>query len=117
MELLHNLAFENAFPPSGNQVLRKLREKGGLFVSVTDEEIVKAQAMLAKEGLLVQPASAVSLAAVKKLREEKKLKGNEKIACVITGSGLKYTAAFEKHDLKSTECKLEELSTFITKNY
>lgn len=110
-------AIENAFPPSGNQVLRKLRAKGGLFVSVTDEEIVKAQAMLAKEGLLVQPASAVSLAAVKKLREEKKLKGNEKIACVITGSGLKYTAAFEKHDLKSTECKLEELSTFITKNY
>ncbi|WP_432664365.1 threonine synthase [Wukongibacter baidiensis] len=110
-------AIENPFPPSGNQVLRKLRQKDGVFISVSDEEIVKAQDILAREGIFAQPASAVPLAAVKKLKEENKLNGDEKIACVVTGSGLKYTAAFEKHDLKSKECKLEELGNFIAKNY
>ncbi|WP_432409087.1 threonine synthase [Wukongibacter sp. M2B1] len=110
-------AIENPFPPSGNQVLRKLREKGGVFVSVSDAEIVTAQAMLAREGIFAQPASAVPLAAIKKLREENKLSGDEKIACVVTGSGLKYTAAFEKHNLKAGDCKLEELGSFIAENY
>jgi threonine synthase len=110
-------AIENPFPPSGNQVLRKLREKEGLFAAVSDEEIVEAQAMLAKEGIFAQPASAVPLAAVKKLKENHYLQGDEKIACVVTGSGLKYTTAFEKHDLKSMACKLEDLNHFISRNF
>ncbi|WZL72528.1 threonine synthase [Clostridiaceae bacterium 35-E11] len=110
-------AIENPFPPSGNQVLRKLREKDGIFVAVSDEEIVKAQAMLAAEGIFAQPASVVPLAAVKKLKETHLLQGDEKIACVITGSGLKYTAAFEKHDLNAMTCRLEDLHDFISTKF
>lgn len=110
-------AIENPFPPSGNPVLSKLGQNKGLFVSVTDEEIIRAQADLSKEGLFVQPASAVSLASVRKLKEEGKIGKNDSVSCVLTGSGLKYTAAFEKHELESCECRLDELSGHIRDNY
>ncbi|PAB59855.1 threonine synthase [Anaeromicrobium sediminis] len=106
-------AIENPFPPSGNETLRIIKKNGGTFVAVSDEEIVECQGILAQSGIFGQPASAVPLAAVRKLKEENYFKGNEKIVCVVTGSGLKYTAAFEKHNLVAMECKIEELSDFI----
>jgi len=90
---------------------------GGLAVSVTDEEIIEAQGQMAKTGLFGQPASAVPLAAVKKLKKANRIGSEASIVCILTGSGLKYTAAFSKHDLKSEKCRLEDLSEFIAKNY
>lgn len=104
---------ENAFPLSGNQVLRMLKWNNGLCVSVTDEEIISAQAMLARTGLFLQPESAASLAAVEKLSKEKHFQGGEKVLCVLTGSGLKYTQAFERHELKHYTCKLDEMDRFL----
>jgi threonine synthase len=106
-------AIENPLPPSGNDVLRLLKRNGGTAVGVTDEEIIEAQAILAEEGIFGQPASAVPLAAVKKLRDQNYLKGDERVVCIVTGSGLKYTAALERHDLNTLDCKLEDLSRFI----
>ncbi|WP_262683903.1 threonine synthase [Paenibacillus baimaensis] len=104
---------ENALPLSGNQVLRMLKWNNGLCVSVTDEEIINAQATLAGTGLLLQPESAATLAAVKKLKKEKYFRGDEKVLCVLTGSGLKYTAAFERHELEQYTCKLDEMDSLL----
>lgn len=108
---------ENPFPSSGNDTLRKIRENGGTCVAVTDEEIIKAQKEMAKEGIFVQPESCVPLASVKKLKIEGYLSESDSVACVLTGSGLKYTKAFEKHNLSSYECKLQVLETFIEENF
>lgn len=110
-------AIENPFPPSGNQTLRMLGYNGGMAVSVTDEEIIEAQGLMAKTGLFGQPASAVPFAAVRKLKKEARIGAKASIVCILTGSGLKYTAAFDKHNLKSEKCKLENLNKFIAKNY
>jgi len=106
-------AIANPYPPSGNEVLRKIKENGGIIVAVTDEEILQAQKRLAQEGIFGQPASAVPLAAVKKLRKENYLTKNDSVVCIVTGSGLKSTAVLEKHDLKALRCKLENLSRLI----
>lgn len=103
----------NTLPLSGNQVLRMLKRNNGLCISVTDREIIHAQAALARTGLFVQPESAASLAAVKILKEEKHFRGDEKVLCVLTGSGLKYTAAFEHHELNYHLCKLDEMDNFL----
>jgi threonine synthase len=110
-------AIGNPFPPSGNQVLRLMKRGMGFAVSVPDDEIIKAQALLAQEGIFAQPGSAVPLAVVNKLSKENYFKGNEKIVCVVTGGGLKYTAALQRHSLKTSECKLEGLSNFIDKSF
>ena len=102
-------AIGNPTPPSGNQVLRMIKANGGTVIAVTDDEIIEAQRMLAATGIFGQPASVASLAGVKKLKNMGYLKGNEKIVCVITASGLKYTAALEKHNLKVMECNIDEL--------
>jgi len=50
---------------------------------------------------------------VKKLRKENILNENDTVVCIVTGSGLKYTAVLEKYDLKVLNCKLEDLNRLI----
>ena len=104
---------ENAFPPSGNEVLRAIRKYGGICVSVSDEKILDAQRRLSRAGLFVQPGSAAPLAAIQKMHEDGMLTGNERVVCVATSSGLKYTSILTRHHLTYHETKLEDLSGYI----
>ena len=106
-------AIENPYPPSGNEVLRRIRENGGTIVTVTDEEIIQAQKQLAQVGIFGQPASAVPLAAVKKLGEKAFFGENDTVVCIVSGGGLKDTAVFKKHELKILNCSLENLNELI----
>ncbi len=76
-------------PASKEDALTAVRESGGLIESVTDEEILDAQALLAREeGVFCEPASAAGVAGLLKLAREGH--GQEGIAvCVLTGHGLK----------------------------
>jgi threonine synthase len=107
-------AIENPFPPSGNQVLRKLRETDGIVAAVTDSEILWAQKMLAQEGIFGQPASAVPLAVVANLRTRGIIKEDHTVVCIVTGSGLKYTAVYGQHDLASRSCSMADLEMMIS---
>jgi len=77
-------------PVSWKKALRAIRESKGTAETVTDEEILEAQKMLARsEGLFVEPASASSIAGLKKLFESGRIDKDEVIVCVTTGHGLK----------------------------
>lgn len=106
-------AIENPYPPSGNEVLRKIKENGGTCVVVADEEMLQAQKWLAEIGIFGQPASAVPLASVKKLREQNFLNENDIVVCIVTGGGLKDTTVFENHELKIVNSRLENLNELI----
>jgi threonine synthase len=107
-------ALENPYPPSGNEVLRKIRLNGGRCVAVSDEEILHAERELAtRVGIFGQPAAAVALAAVKRLSKENSLSRNDTVVCIVTGSGLKYMAALEKHSFKIHTCRLDNFHKFI----
>ena len=106
-------AIENPFPPSGNQTLRKLRENTGTAIKVSDEEILAAQKLMARDGIFGQPAAAASLAAVKRLLDSKYLTRDDSVVCVVTGSGLKYTAALEQQKFKITTTSLSNLEKAI----
>ena len=110
-------AIENPFPPSGNEVLRKLREHGGIVTAVSDEEIIRAQGELAGEGIFGQPASAVSLAALKKLLRDNVVQEDASVVCIVTGSGLKYTAAFEKHRFSVVHTVPGELDRLVATRF
>jgi len=106
-------AIENPFPPSGNQTLRKLRENSGTAIKVSDEEILAAQKLMARDGIFGQPAAAASLAAVKRLLDSNYLTRDDSAVCVVTGSGLKYTAALEQQKPEITTTRLEDLEKAI----
>ena len=76
-------------PASREGALRAVRESGGRIESVTDEEILDAQSLLAREeGVFCEPASAAGIAGLLKLAREKR--GPEGvIVSILTGHGLK----------------------------
>ncbi|MCP8315248.1 MAG: threonine synthase [archaeon] len=77
-------------PASWKKAIMSIRESKGMAETVTDEEILSAQRLLArKEGLFVEPASASSIAGLKKLIELGSIDRDEEIVCIATGHGLK----------------------------
>ena len=68
-----------------------IRQRRGLLLDVTDEEMLEAQRELAgREGLFGQPESATTLAALKKLAAKPGgMDRDGDSVLVLTGSGLK----------------------------
>jgi threonine synthase len=77
-------------PVNAEKALVAIRSTGGTAEAVTDAEILAMQRELArKEGIGVEPASAASVAGVKKLVENGVIDRDECIVCVVTGHLLK----------------------------
>ncbi|ELY46681.1 threonine synthase [Natronorubrum sulfidifaciens] len=76
-------------PVNAPKALPGIRETGGTAVAVSDEEITDAQRSLAAEGIGVEPASAASVAGLRKLRDEGVVDDDERVACLTTGHLLK----------------------------
>jgi threonine synthase len=108
-------AIENPYPPSGNEVLRRLRESEGLTAAVEDSEILEAQLKLAGDGIFGQPAGAVPLAAAGRLASQGLIGPTDTVVCVVTGSGLKYTAALESRRFAPHHCRIGELGSLLAK--
>ncbi|MFH1169250.1 MAG: threonine synthase [Chloroflexota bacterium] len=67
-------------------------ESGGTIDMVSDDEILYAQRLMATEGgVFGEPASAASLAGLIKLSRAGKDFSHSRVACVVTGNGLKDT--------------------------
>jgi threonine synthase len=76
-------------PVNAPKALPGIRETGGTAVSIADDEITDAQRELAAEGVGVEPASAASVAGLKKLRERGVVDDDERVVCLTTGHLLK----------------------------
>jgi threonine synthase len=57
--------------------------------SVSDQEILDAKAWIAREGLGCEPASAASVAGLRRLVTEGVVAREARVACVLTGHPLK----------------------------
>jgi threonine synthase len=65
-------------------------ESGGVIEAVTDAEILGAYSMLARtEGVFAEPASAASVAGLKKMVGQQRVKPTSVAVCTLTGHGLK----------------------------
>jgi threonine synthase len=77
-------------PVNAEKALAAIRKTGGTAASVTDAEILAMQRDLArKEGIGVEPASAASVAGVRKLAAAGIIDPSECVVCVVTGHLLK----------------------------
>lgn len=77
-------------PVSAQKALAAIYESFGYAETVTDDEILSAQKLLARtEGIGVEPASAASIAGLIKLVENGEIDKNEQVVCIVTGHLLK----------------------------
>ena len=77
-------------PVSALKALRAIYDSDGSAETVSDEEILDAQKLLARsEGIGVEPASAASIAGLRKLVDAGEIDKNEEIVCIVTGHLLK----------------------------
>jgi threonine synthase len=77
--------------------LAAVRETGGAYIKVTDEEILAAIPALARgSGVFAEPAGAASYAGLVKAVEDGLIDPDERIVVLSTGNGLKDIAAARK---------------------
>lgn len=77
-------------PVSWNLAKAAVRESSGWFDECTDEEILKAQKLLAeKEGVFCEPSSATCVAGLLRDIERGKVPSGATVVCTLTGHGLK----------------------------
>jgi threonine synthase len=89
-------------PASWKKALRVLQATGGAVEQVSEVEIALAKAEIGAEGIGCEPASAVTLAGLKKLVKQGFVKSHETVVLVLTGHLLKdpdFTLKFHRGDL------------------
>jgi threonine synthase len=91
-------------PASWKKALRVLQATGGEVEQVTEVEIAAAKAEIGADGIGCEPASAVTLAGLKKLRRSGLVKPGESVVLILTGHLLKdpdFTIKFHRGELFS----------------
>src|SRR6202012_5849939 len=89
-------------PASWRKAVRVILDTDGWCLDVSEAEIAIAKAELGAEGLGCEPASAVTLAGLKKLRAEGRVGSGETVVLLLTGHTLKdadYTIDFHRGTL------------------
>ncbi len=77
-------------PANWKKTVRALRDSGGSCLTVTDDEILRAQRLMAElEGIFAEPAGAAAVAGLAKDIESGTVDRSSRIVCVSTGHGLK----------------------------
>ena len=82
-------AIEINRPVNLKKCLRALEWTSGVVEKVTDQEILDAKAQVGAGGFGCEPASAASVAGVRKLRAAGTIGRDERVVCVLTGHALK----------------------------
>jgi threonine synthase len=93
-------------PASWRKAARVIQDTGGWCLDVSEAEIAIAKAELGAEGLGCEPASAVTLAGLKKLRAQRSVSPSDSVVLVLTGHTLKdadYTIDFHRGTLLTEE--------------
>ena len=102
-------------PVNREKAIKVKQESKGDFQSVTDEEIINAYKILAKEGVFCEPASAASVAGL--IKNKNRIKKESTIVCVLTGNGLKDPdCAIKNNDAifrKNVEPSLQNISKIL----
>ena len=91
-------------PASWQKAVQALRSTGGWCEQVSEQEIAIAKAEIGAEGIGCEPASAVTLAGLKKLVADGRVGTEDRVVLILTGHTLKdsdYTIHFHRDELFS----------------
>jgi threonine synthase len=86
--------------------LRAVNGTGGIVLTVTEKEIADAKAVIGSDGVGCEPASATTVAGIRKLRADGFIKADESVVAVLTGHVLKdtdYVINYHNNSLRTNE--------------
>ena len=78
-------------PVSWKKAWRAVRETNGYVITITEQEIADAKAMIGRDGVGCEPASATTVAGIRNLVRDGLIKKDETVVAVLTGHLLKDT--------------------------
>lgn len=84
-------------PRSWRKAVEAVQATGGMVIDVSDEEIGDAKRAIGRDGIGCEPASATTLAGIRKLVADGTIDKDARIAAVLTGHVLKDTEYIIKH--------------------
>jgi len=105
-------------PASWKKSVRVLEATGGCVEQVSEAEIAVARAEIGADGVGCEPASAVTLAGLKKLVKSGFVRPTESVVLILTGHVLKdpeYTIKFHRGDLSVPRMADAEFRTLTAK--
>ncbi|RKX51421.1 MAG: threonine synthase [Thermotoga sp.] len=104
--IAHSISNPDPRLASSERTLKLLKESHGYAIAVSDNDILHAQKILAlKEGIFAEPASAAPIAAIPHLLEKGVIEKDDKIVCIITGTGLKDIKSSKRNINRPIEIK------------
>ncbi len=78
-------------PVSAPRAMKALEEMNGIVEQASEQELADAAARADATGMYTCPHTAVGLAVLEKLRKNDTIKSGQKVVCVSTANGLKFT--------------------------
>jgi len=102
-------------PRDGVRAVRAVRETGGEYLTVTDDEIIASIADLGRVGIFAEPASSAAYAGLKRAIRLNKITPEEPVLVINTGSGLKdiRAAAMAVPEAPVIEPNLKALKAYL----
>ena len=94
-------------PRSWRKALRAVQHTNGWVMDVSDEEIGEAKAMIGRDGIGCEPASATTLAALRKLTARGQIDRDARVVAILTGHALKDTDFIIKSQPLESACLSE----------
>lgn len=96
-------------PMGGDEIIAKARQHDWLAEDASEEEILEAQRVFAQAGFFVEPATATTLCAVRKLRTAGRIAAGESVVLMLTGAGLKDFDAMKHQPFNVVESNLDNI--------
>ena len=78
-------------PVSWKKAQSAVRDTGGCVITVSEQEIADAKAVIGRDGIGCEPASATTVAGIRKLVRENQISKHESVVAILTGHLLKDT--------------------------
>jgi threonine synthase len=76
-------------PASYERAVRAIRDTNGVVTTVTDDEILEANAVVDASGAGCEPASAASVGGTRRLLQEGLIRASDRVVAILTGHVLK----------------------------
>jgi threonine synthase len=98
-------------PVSWKKALRSVLESKGEVITVSEQEIADAKAIIGRDGVGCEPASATTVAGIRKLVAKGLIKSDERVVAVLTGHMLKDTDYVIKYHKQTLESETQRINS------